>query len=96
MLKFGGTSVSTPANWHNIARVLRDRVAQGLRPLVVHSALDNLLKGAAGNLGANALFALCRDAEQRQADDAAHKRGHLDAMRAELERIRGFIGKLGG
>jgi diaminopimelate decarboxylase/aspartate kinase len=54
VLKFGGTSVSTPTNWHNISRVLRDRIAEGLRPAVVHSAisgitdrLESLLTGAA-------------------------------------------------
>ena len=42
MLKFGGTSVSSVSNWHNIAQVLRDRIAEGLRPVVVHSALSGI------------------------------------------------------
>ncbi|HTC39626.1 MAG TPA: hypothetical protein VK693_11760, partial [Steroidobacteraceae bacterium] len=42
MLKFGGTSVSTAENWHNIARVLRARAAEGFRPVVVHSALSGI------------------------------------------------------
>jgi diaminopimelate decarboxylase/aspartate kinase len=42
VLKFGGTSVSSAANWHNIARVLRERTAEGLRPVVVHSALSGI------------------------------------------------------
>jgi diaminopimelate decarboxylase/aspartate kinase len=42
VLKFGGTSVSTAANWHNIASVLRERIAGGLRPVVVHSALSGV------------------------------------------------------
>lgn len=42
VLKFGGTSVSSAANWHNIARVLRERSAEGLRPVVVHSALSGI------------------------------------------------------
>jgi len=42
VLKFGGTSVSTAANWHNIAQVLRDRSAAELRPVVVHSALSGV------------------------------------------------------
>ena len=42
MLKFGGTSVSSAANWHNIAGVLRERIAEGLRPVVVHSALSGV------------------------------------------------------
>src|SRR5258708_4576899 len=40
VLKFGGTSVSSAANWHNIAQVLRARIAAGFRPVVVHSALS--------------------------------------------------------
>ena len=42
VLKFGGTSVSSVANWHNIAGVLRQRVAAGMRPVVVHSALSGI------------------------------------------------------
>jgi len=42
VLKFGGTSVSSASNWHNIARVLRERIAEGLRPAVVHSALSGI------------------------------------------------------
>ena len=42
MLKFGGTSVSSAANWHNIAQVLRARIADGFRPVVVHSALSGI------------------------------------------------------
>ncbi|MDP9013248.1 MAG: bifunctional aspartate kinase/diaminopimelate decarboxylase [Pseudomonadota bacterium] len=42
VLKFGGTSVSSAANWHNIAGVLRERMAAKLRPVVVHSALSGV------------------------------------------------------
>src|SRR6185369_715948 len=42
VLKFGGTSVSSVANWKNVADVLRDRLAAGLRPVVVHSALSGI------------------------------------------------------
>jgi bifunctional diaminopimelate decarboxylase / aspartate kinase len=42
VLKFGGTSVSTASNWHNIAGVLRERMAACFRPLVVHSALSGI------------------------------------------------------
>ncbi|MEA3140475.1 MAG: bifunctional diaminopimelate decarboxylase / aspartate kinase [Gammaproteobacteria bacterium] len=42
VLKFGGTSVSTVANWHNIAQVLRARISAGFRVLVVHSALSGI------------------------------------------------------
>ena len=42
VLKFGGTSVSSVANWKNVAGVLHDRLAEGLRPVVVHSALSGI------------------------------------------------------
>jgi diaminopimelate decarboxylase/aspartate kinase len=42
VLKFGGTSVSALPNWHNIARIVRSRLAEGLRPVVVHSALSGI------------------------------------------------------
>ena len=42
VLKFGGTSVSSADNWRNIAGVVRERIAAGLRPLVVHSALSGI------------------------------------------------------
>ena len=42
VLKFGGTSVSSAANWHNIAAVVRARVAASLRPVIVHSALSGI------------------------------------------------------
>jgi len=42
VLKFGGTSVSSVANWSNVAQVLRERLAEGLRPVVVHSALSGI------------------------------------------------------
>ena len=42
VLKFGGTSVSSVTNWKNVAGVLRERLAEGLRPVVVHSALSGI------------------------------------------------------
>jgi diaminopimelate decarboxylase/aspartate kinase len=42
VLKFGGTSVSTVANWHNIASVLKQRLAEQFRPVIIHSALSGI------------------------------------------------------
>jgi diaminopimelate decarboxylase/aspartate kinase len=42
VLKFGGTSVSSLANWRNIAAVVRARNAAGARVLVVHSAVSGV------------------------------------------------------
>src|ERR1700722_16951478 len=52
VLKFGGTSVSSASNWHNIAGVLRERIAAGLRPAVVHSALSGITDQLESLLGA--------------------------------------------
>src|ERR1700722_1404250 len=56
VLKFGGTSVSGLDNWRNIAAVVRARLADGARVLVVHSAVsgvtDRLEKLLAAALGA--------------------------------------------
>ena len=42
VLKFGGTSVSSLANWTNIARIVTQRRASGARVLIVHSALSGI------------------------------------------------------
>ena len=42
VLKFGGTSVSSVSNWKNVASVVRARLDEGLRPVVVHSALSGI------------------------------------------------------
>jgi bifunctional diaminopimelate decarboxylase / aspartate kinase len=42
VVKFGGTSVSTLANWRNIALVVQRRLAAGNRVLVVHSAVSRI------------------------------------------------------
>ena len=42
VLKFGGTSVSSAANWHNIAGVVRARMSANLRPVIVHSAMSGV------------------------------------------------------
>jgi diaminopimelate decarboxylase/aspartate kinase len=42
VLKFGGTSVSSAANWHNISGVLKKRIAAGFKPVIVHSALSGI------------------------------------------------------
>jgi diaminopimelate decarboxylase/aspartate kinase len=42
VLKFGGTSVSSVGNWKNIAAVLKARLSEGLKPMVVHSALSGI------------------------------------------------------
>ena len=86
VLKFGGTSVSSRANWHNIARVTRERLDAGARVLIVHSAvtgitdrLEKLLDAALAQTHAGELTAI----EERHARLAAD----LDiALGEEVER----------
>jgi diaminopimelate decarboxylase/aspartate kinase len=54
VLKFGGTSVSTAANWRNIRDVVRRRLSEGLIPVVVHSALSGITDRLEALLGAAA------------------------------------------
>lgn len=42
VLKFGGTSVATVRNWGVIRDLVRARLAEGFRPVVVHSALAGI------------------------------------------------------
>ncbi len=42
VLKFGGTSVSTAERWSTIATIVSARIADGLRPVVVCSALSGI------------------------------------------------------
>lgn len=42
VLKFGGTSVSSLDRWETIAKILRNRISEGLRPVVVCSALSQV------------------------------------------------------
>ncbi len=42
VVKFGGTSVSTLANWRNIAFIARRRLDSGARVLIVHSAITKI------------------------------------------------------
>ena len=42
VMKFGGRSVATAQNWTTIAQLLRQRLDEGLTPVLVHSALAGL------------------------------------------------------
>ena len=77
VLKFGGTSVSTAENWAIIARLLRERLVEGVRPVVVHSALVGV---------SNALIALLETAVARGDTDEklAKIRAQHDALAKDL------------
>ena len=42
VMKFGGSSVSTVESWKTIVELLKHRLADGLKPVVVHSALKGV------------------------------------------------------
>lgn len=42
VMKFGGSSVSSAQDWRTIAALVGNRIAAGLRPVVVHSALQGV------------------------------------------------------
>jgi diaminopimelate decarboxylase/aspartate kinase len=77
VLKFGGRSVSTAENWAIIARLIRERLEEGVRPVVVHSALVGV---------SNALIALLDAAVGGgDTDDKLAKiRAQHDALASEL------------
>jgi diaminopimelate decarboxylase/aspartate kinase len=77
VLKFGGRSVSTAENWAIVARLIRERLAEGVRPVVVHSALVGV---------SNALIALLDTAVAGgDTDDKLAKiRAQHDALAADL------------
>lgn len=66
VMKFGGSSVSTVENWQTIAQLVQGRLDDGLRPVIVHSALQGV---------SNALAALLETALAGDASDG------LDAIR---------------
>ncbi len=92
VLKFGGTSVSTAANWQRIASIARERSAAGRHVLIVHSALsgitdrlERLLEGALQ--GAHA--AILDDIEQRHRALAADLGVPVDAtLQRQLDELR--------
>ena len=95
VLKFGGTSVTTARNWQRIAEVVRERLADGNRVLVVCSALSRvsdalqrLLDAAASGRDIQPPLQFLVDRHAEQADemgvDLAHVAGDL---LQDLERL---------
>lgn len=52
VMKFGGTSVSSAESWQIIAALIQNRLADGLKPLIVHSALQGVSNALNGVLEA--------------------------------------------
>ena len=78
VLKFGGRSVSSASNWAVIARLMRERLAEGVRPVVVHSALVGVSNGLIALLDA-AVGGANVD------DELAAIRAQHDALAADLK-----------
>src|SRR5712672_1604610 len=94
VLKFGGTSVSSLANWRNIAKVVRQRGTQGARVLVVHSAvsgitdrLDKLLPAALAGEQAAVLDAIEERHRQLAGELGVGASPALELMFAELRQV---------
>jgi bifunctional diaminopimelate decarboxylase / aspartate kinase len=88
VLKFGGSSVATAARWATIADIVQERLAEGLRPLVVCSALagvsdglEDLLKKALGGDGDEAVESL----QARHEAMAAELGVNVNVLEAEFE-----------
>ncbi len=81
VMKFGGSSVSSAANWRTIAELLHRRLADGLRPVVVHSALEGV---------SNMLEALLDEAV---AGDVSDKLSRIRDQHLELADALGLDGQ---
>lgn len=93
VLKFGGTSVSSPERWDTIAAEARARVAEGLRPVIVCSAVrgvsDRLdqLAALAPEARHSPLLAELREIHERLVDALGVSREVIAPWLDDLERI---------
>jgi len=102
VLKFGGTSVSTLANWRNIASVVKARLTAGTRVLVVHSALSGVtdrLEALLGAALADSHGPILKDIERRH-DTLARELGvgvsaELAHYFSELQHVAAGIALMG-
>jgi diaminopimelate decarboxylase/aspartate kinase len=77
VLKFGGTSVSSAASWRIIEAIVRARLEEQKRPLVVHSALAGV---------SNRLEAIAGGGDGSDADDA------IDAIERQHKTLADELG----
>ena len=94
ILKFGGTSVATQADWLVVRDLLRSRLGQGLRPVVVHSAiegvssqLEELLEHAATGEQGELLQAIIARHEALASDLGLDAQQILGSYFGELEQL---------
>jgi diaminopimelate decarboxylase/aspartate kinase len=102
VLKFGGTSVSSLANWRNIAKVAAARRLEGARVLIVHSAvtgitdrLEKLLSAARGE-AQEAELEIIEERHRRLAAELGIPLGpDCERQLAELRQIAAGIALIG-
>ncbi len=94
VLKFGGTSVATAANWQTIASIVSNRVADGLRAVIVHSALagvsnrlENMLAEAAAGRPTEDIDAIRQQHYELAAELGVDGPGLLGETLHELEQL---------
>ena len=102
VLKFGGTSVSSLANWRNIAQVAAARARQGARVLIVHSALSGItdrlerLLDAARGQAQEAELRLIEERHRRLAAELGIPLGEAcERQLAELRQIAAGVALIG-
>ena len=98
VLKFGGTSISTAANWQRIAGLLARRLQANLRPVVVHSALagvsdelETLLEHAVRNEDSDVLDRLRERHVELAAELGLNRDFTLDDLFDELTQLAAGI-----
>ncbi len=69
--------------------ILEKSVAQGQQD--VWKSAAHRFKGSSGNLGANRLHLVCKNAEAHYADDAAEKAKYLEAIKLETQCVQDFF-----
>jgi diaminopimelate decarboxylase/aspartate kinase len=102
VLKFGGTSVSSRANWNNVAQVAGARRAGGARVLIVHSALsgvtdhlERLLESAVRQVVEPELRAIEQRHRQLAAELAVDLGEEGEQELAELRELAANLARLG-
>ena len=102
VLKFGGTSVASATNWATIRDLLRERLDDGMRPLVVHSAiagtsdqLEELLRQGAGGSHEALLAEIVGRYTALAAELGIDGEALLQLYASELEELIGAVRRAG-
>ncbi|MFK7825095.1 MAG: bifunctional aspartate kinase/diaminopimelate decarboxylase [Oligoflexales bacterium] len=81
VLKFGGTSVANSSRWETIARILKQRLQEGYRPILVCSAISgvsNQLEALTKNITKNSELDLVLDSIEQKHLNLAKQLGLKD------------------